>query len=203
MDTIFEQSSQSDSVGGRKTAIAAVAAAILLTALVLAGFLFLNKRHRETEVQQQLAAQPPAVPVPSPQVVLTQDEARLKGPNALINGSIRNISGRQFHKVNVELELVRRSDGGIENKQAAVNVATLDSNQSGNYSFLVSREYKTIKVSRILEGDSQAELPFRAEAGAKRPLEGPPPTKNVVVNRSFHGKGEEFINTPDNPSKLP
>ncbi|PYS47867.1 MAG: hypothetical protein DMF68_14880 [Acidobacteria bacterium] len=48
------------------------------------------------------------------------------------------------------------------------------------------------------------EVGFKPAQGAKRPVEHPPETKTIIVDRPSSPKqGEEFINTPDNPSKVP
>ena len=202
MDTIFEDPTASRSNGKRNTAIA-IACALVLTGTVLGGYLYLQKRHQEAEIQKQLSANPPTVPAPIPVVQVTQDEARIKGSSAVINGTVQNISKETFTHIQVEFELTRRSDGTVETRLIPLAQSDLSPGQQSSYSVTLSKEYKSLKVSRVLAADGKADLPFHAVPGAKRPLEGPPPTKKVILSRRMRAKGEEFINTPDNPSRIP
>jgi hypothetical protein len=203
MDMIFEEPAASRSNSGRNTAIA-VGCALIITGTVLGGYLYLQKRHREAEIQKQLAANPPTVSVPKPVVQVTQDEARIKGSTAVINGTVQNISKETFPHVQVEFELTRRSDGIVESRLISLVQSDLPPGQQSSYSVTLSKEYKSLRLSRVLAADGKTDLPFHAVPGAKRPLEGPPPTKSVIVNRRrARGTGEEFINTPDNPSRIP
>jgi hypothetical protein len=178
--------------------------ALLLTSAVLGGYLYLRSRHAKAELEKQLAANPPAKPVPSPQVQVTQDEPRLKGSNAAVTGVIKNISNSKLSGLSLELELTRRSDGGTERKSISPKPVDLAPGEEGSYSLTVAREFRSLKVAAVRSSSSPDELAFHAVTGARRPLEGPPATKVIIENRNTsRGKGEEFINTPDNPSKVP
>ena len=201
MDTIFEEPAAARSNSGRNTAIAVIAA-LILTGTVLGGYLYLQKKHQDAETQKQLAANPPVIAPPKPLVQVTQDEARIKGSSALVNGSVQNISDQSYSNVQVEFELTRRSDGGLETRQVPLVQSALSPGQVSPYSTTLSKEYRTLRVSRVVADGGKVELPFHAVVGSKRPLEGPPATKNIVVNRVTHPKGEEFINTADNPAKV-
>ncbi len=62
--------------------------------------------------------------------------------------------------------------------------------------------------SKIMVGSPEAEMMARHELkaapGIPRPVEPPHEPKTIIVNRpSAPKQGEEFINTPDNPAKIP
>src|SRR5437667_5417027 len=159
MDTIFEEPAAARSNSGRNTAIAVVAA-LILTGSVLGGYLYLQKKHQDAETQKQLAANPPVIAPPKPLVQVTQDEARIKGSSALVNGSVQNISDQSYSNVQVEFELTRRSDGGLETRQVPLVQSALSPGQVSPYSTTLSKEYRTLRVSRVVADGGKVELPF-------------------------------------------
>jgi hypothetical protein len=203
MDTLFDNDVQTRSATRRRMAVGVVLA-LLLTSAVLGGYLYLRSRHAKAELEKQLAANPPAKPVPSPLVQVTQDEPKLKGSNAAISGVVKNISNSKLSGLTLELELTRRSDGGTERKSVAPKPVDLAPGEEGAYNLTIPREFRSLKVAAVRSSNSPGELAFHTVSGARRPLEGPPATKIIIENRNTsRGKGEEFINTPDNPSKVP
>ncbi len=63
-------------------------------------------------------------------------------------------------------------------------------------------DYSSARLVRIVSGDNRAEVPFKARPGQPRPLMEAPGSKTVIVNRPAP-RGEEFINTPNNPGRVP
>jgi hypothetical protein len=83
--------------------------AVVLTGLVLGGYLFLRKRH---ERQLAAAAATEALQKKTPKVEVIVDDAMIEGKKTLLAGTIHNISGETLRNVAVELQLRKRSGGG-------------------------------------------------------------------------------------------
>ncbi len=77
-------------------------------------------------------------------------------------------------------------------------------NQKGRYSITLTGDYSSIKILSIKSGANSTEIGFKKAPGIPRPVEPPHEPKTIIVNRpSAPKQGEEFINTPDNPAKIP
>ena len=105
----------------------------------------------------------------------------------------------------LRIELRRRADGTTERREVAVEPGDLDPGKQGKYSLKVlSDEWSSSRVVSLRGGAARREVAFKTQPGAKRP-----PEKiggNVVIVKTPSRKksnGEEFINTPDNPVKVP
>ena len=179
--------------------IAAAVAALLITALVFVGYAYLRKRQAQSAAPaQQLAA----LPKPSPQALILVDEALLQGTNTVLGGTVRNISNQKLGAISVELELKRRSGGGVEKKQVALNPADLGPSEDGQYSLqLRAQEYVSARVVGLYSG-SQATIPFTLAQGDKRPPERLE-SKTIKIDKPAPGKRSEFLNSPDNPARVP
>src|SRR3982751_5022760 len=128
----FDSNSQTQS---RNRLLLGVLAAVVVTSLVLFGYSILRKRHQ----QRVLAAQEkPEVnsseALGPPQVQILVDEPMIKGEQRLLGGTVKNISNENLMKLTVNLELVRRKDGGTEKVSAPVDPTELASQQEGRYS---------------------------------------------------------------------
>jgi hypothetical protein len=173
--------------------------AVLLTSAVLGGYLYLRKRH-----ERQVAA---SVEVENkkkaPKVEVFVDEATVDGKTSLLGGTIHNISNEPLHNVAVELQLRRRIGGGIETRAVTPDKTDLPPDGKARYTLeLPVQNYISVTFLRVIAGDNHAEVAFRALPGAPRPPMESPGAKTVIVNRPAP-KGEEFINTPSNPGKVP
>jgi hypothetical protein len=173
--------------------------ALILTGGVIFGYFYLRWRHEGQSPQNQTNKEQ-VKPAPSPLANILVDEPIPKGSQSLLGGTIVNTSQQNFKSLSVELELTRRNSGAVEKKTIAIEPNELAPGQSGRYSLTItSNEFKQVKVKK-LSGDGNAEIPFKQEHGAKRPLEKPsPPKVKVVVVKPERKSGEDFINTPDNP----
>jgi len=190
--------------------IISILAAVTVTAGLLIGFLVWRKWHEEkmgVERQDQTAAAdsgPAARPVLPAKVQIFMDEPVRKGPQALISGTVQNISNENLSNLIVEVELSHLKDSGTELRSLEVAPKELGPDQKGKYALTLQGDYRSIKLLRIKSGEPSEEIGFKADRGAKRPVERAPDPKTVIVNRpSQPSKGEEFINTPDNPAKIP
>jgi hypothetical protein len=194
--------------GGRSPLfiIISVICALAITAALLFGYMFLRGRHHEQEMASQRAQTPASKSAPPAEVMVFEDEAMLKGSNAIIGGKVQNISSGTLTDLTVELELTRREGSGTEKRSLAIEPKELAPNQQGSYSLSVpSREFSTARLLHVRSGARPGEIGFRTAPGAQRPPEPTPQTtKTIIVNRPApRGSGDEYINSPDKPATIP
>jgi hypothetical protein len=188
------------------TLIAAVICALAITGGLFAGYLYLRRRHAENELARQQAQMPPASkPAGPPLLQVYEDDALIKGSQAVIGGTILNISAENLTDLTVELELHQRKGGNKETRSLPVTPKDLTPQQQGRYTLSVSRDYSYARLVRIKSGARPtADIVFKSAQGAQRPPEPPPQSKTVILPRPTPRKGEEeFINTPDKPARVP
>jgi hypothetical protein len=128
-----------------------------------------------------------------------------KGSQAIVSGTIRNISNEKLTNLTVEVELTHRKDGSTEVRSLDLEPKDLGPTQEGRYSLTLTGDYRSIKLLRLKSGPQAEQIGFKTAPGAKRPLErAPETTRTIIIERpSAPKQGEEFINTPDNPSRIP
>jgi len=175
--------------------------ALLLTGTVLGGFLYLVKRHeRQVAAAVELEKQKKA----TPKVEVFVDEATVNGKTTVLGGTIHNISNEPLHNVAVELQLRRRAGGGVETRVVSPDTTELPADGKARYTIeLPVQNYVSATFSRVIAGNDHAEVAFRALPGAARPPMESPAAKTIIVGRPAPRGGEEFINTPNNPGKVP
>jgi hypothetical protein len=203
----FTETDGSEGKRGRSSLIKiiSVVLALAISAALLIGFMVWRKRHEELvgiAPQAQAKQSRPALPT---KVQVYMDEAVRKGPQALIGGTVHNISGENLSNLSLEIELTNRKDSGTDVRVLNVEPRDLAPDQKGRYSLAVTGDYSSVKIVHIKSGPNSDEIGFKKAAGAPRPVErAPETTRTIIVNRpSAPKQGEEFINTPDNPSKIP
>ncbi len=178
--------------------LGAVVCALLLTVSLLFGYLFLRQRHNrriEAEKQAQLAAQQVSPPIAH----IKENEARLKGSEAILSGTISNISNEKIENLSLEFELKRRG-GGTEHRTIEVVPPNLNPGEEGHYSFAIaSKDWSSARIVHLRDGRGRNDIAFKTSLGEKRPAERTPQVPKVVVVPRPKPKGEGFINTPDNP----
>jgi len=177
-------------------------AALLVTALIFGGYTLLRKRHAEdTSLQAAASAPPPAQP---PKALVLVDEATIEGGNTTIGGTVKNTSREKLQQLSVELELRRRKDAVTETRLISLSPANLEPEQEGRYSLqLRVQDYSSAKLVGIRVGTSQVPLPYTSALGQKRPLERLEPKTVVVGSGKPSGKKGEFLNSPENPARVP
>jgi hypothetical protein len=174
-------------------------AALLITALVFAGYALLRKRHAGSLVSSQQATTATSKP---PQALIIIDEALLQGGKTTIGGVVRNTSSEKLDGLAVELELRRRKDAGIETRSLPLAPANLDSQQEGRYLLEVkAQDYSSARLVGLKAGPNSLPLPYATAQGQKRPLERLE-GKTIIVGRPS-GKGGEFLNSPESPARVP
>ena len=174
--------------------------ALLLTGTVLGGYLYLVKRHErqvaaalDVETRKKAAAK----------VEVFVDEATANGKTTVLGGTIHNISNEPLHNLAVELQLRRRIGGGVETRTVVPDTTDLPPDGRARYTLeLPVQNYISATFLRVIAGEDHAEVAFKALPGAPRPPMPDPAPKSIIVGRPAP-KGGEFINTPNNPGKVP
>lgn len=135
------------------------------------------------------------------------DEAMLVKPFAIIGGTVRNKSLEKLEKLSVEIELRRRVGDGTERREVSVEPGDLAPGEKGKYTLKVlSDDWGGSRVVALHSGAGRQEVAFNTLPGAKRPPERFPETKAVAPaapRQKSRPNGDEFINTPDDPVKVP
>jgi hypothetical protein len=178
-----------------------VVCAVAITAILLAGYALVRRFH----AQQILANQtPPPItdsgPKGPPVAHILVDQPLLEKGVTTIGGIVKNTSQGDLSGLAIDLEL-HRKNGTSEQKLVAVYPAILQPQQEGSYALkLPASDYSSVTLVG-LRGDPQAKLiAFTKSPGKQRPPERLEP-KTVIVKKS--GRPGEFINTPDNPTRVP
>jgi hypothetical protein len=176
--------------------------ALTITTLVFLGYTYLRNRHAQ-DVAARLESQ--AVSSESkgpPEALITIDDALLQGSKSVVAGTVKNISTQKIGPLSVEMELRRRKDAVIEKKVINLEPAELEPQQESRYSIeLKIQEYASARVTGLKSGSASSPLVYSTAQGRKRPLERPE-SKTITVGKS-PSKGGEFLNTADNPARIP
>jgi hypothetical protein len=185
-----------------KRKLLAVVCAVGLTAILLAGYGYIRRYHAAKVLADN--TQPPVAETgpKGPAVAhIVLDEPTLEKGMTTIGGVVKNISKQELSSVSVVIELRRRKDGGVEENSLPVTPAQLQPEQEGSYSLRVSaQDFASIRLAGLKADPQSSLIAFSSSQGKKRTPERLEP-KTIVVKRS--GKPGEFINTPDNPGRIP
>ena len=137
-----------------------------------------------------------------PAVNVLENEPLLRGSQAVIGGTIQNISSQVLNDLVVEVELTGRDGGGKTLKEMQVTPASIPPGEDGKYSLTISnRDWSALKIVRIRSRLQAEDLAFTLQPGARRPPERTPEGKTIIVQRP-KPKGEEFINSPDDADPI-
>lgn len=179
--------------------LGAVACAVAVTGALLAGYFLLQHSQKQRALVAQQAAQAAKKTAPVEAQVL-EDEARLQGGAAVIGGVVRNVSNTRLADVSVEVQLIPRVGENLQLQQVKLEPANLNPGEEGRYTLTVpSRQWSATRLVRVLSAARNQEIAFRSQIGERRPLESPPQGSKVVVVQKPKSKGDDFLNTPDNP----
>ncbi|MGA9997941.1 MAG: hypothetical protein WBP93_21180 [Pyrinomonadaceae bacterium] len=185
--------------------VLAVICALALTAGLFATYMILRKRHAEQARAQEQLLNPPPAPAASPEIQAYVDDAMIRGHQTLLGGTLQNISDKKITDLSVEMSLKRRKDGSTEVRTLSVEPKDLEPNEQGRYSLSVTaQDYSGARLLRVKSSSRSGEIAFRSAPGAQRPPERTPQSQVIIQPRpSPRGRGEEFINTPENPARVP
>jgi hypothetical protein len=186
-----------------KRKLLAVVCAVALTAILLAGYGYIRKYHAQRLLAENTP--PPAAENSGPKgpalahVVI--DEPSISKGITTIGGVVKNVSKQELTGVSVVIELRRRKDGGLEETVIPVAPTQLQPDQEGSYAVkLPAQDFASIRLAGVKADPQSSPIAYSSSQGKKRTPERLEP-KTVVVKRA--GKPGEFINTPDNPGRVP
>lgn len=185
-----------------KRKLLAIVCAVGLSAILLAGYGYIRNRHaKQVLANATVPAVDNGLPKGPPVVHVQMDEPLLEKGVTVFGGTIKNISNRELKGLSISLDLIRRKDGSVEPRTIAVEPSSLHPEAEALYSVKLSaQEYGTIRFVG-LRADPQAKLiAYSSSVGKKRPPERIEP-RVIVVKKG--GRPGEFINSPDNPGRVP
>lgn len=181
----------------------AIVCAIAFAAALFLGYRFLRARQLE-QMRATQGIDRKAKTTQPPEAQIFEDEARLKGSQALIGGTVRNISGKILENLSLEIELKSRLKQGTEIRKIKIEPSKLASGEAGRYALsLPSGVWSGARVLRLNSAQRDDALVFQILIGERRPLERLPQGGTKVVVPRPTPPGEEFINTPDTPVRIP
>ena len=185
-----------------KRKLLAVVCAVAVTAVLLVGYGFIRKYHAQKLIADNTP--PPVVetgPKGPPLAHVVIDEPSLSKGMTIIGGVVKNISKQELTGLSVVLELRRRKDGGLEESVLPVTPAQLQPEQEGSYSVTMSAQnVASIRLVGLKTEPQSTLIAYISSQGKKRTPERLEP-RTIVVKRG--GKPGEFINSPDNPGRVP
>ncbi len=185
-----------------KRKLLAVVCAVAVTAILLTGYAYFRKYHAQEVIANNTP--PPVVetgPKGPPLAHVVIDEPSLSKGMTTIGGVVKNISKQELTGVNVVIELRRRKDSGIEETLLPVTPTPLQPEQEGSYSLKVpAQDYASIRLAGVKADPQSTLIAYNSSQGKKRTPERLEP-RTIIVKRA--GKPGEFINSPDNPGRLP
>src|SRR6516225_2819508 len=115
-------SGESAEPGSTGRLIIGVLCALLASGGILGGYLYLRHRH-SLGVEREAAEKAQARPVVPPKVEARVDDAMLKDHDIRLGGTVQNVSNQPLQGITVQLELRRRSNGGLETKTTSLEPA--------------------------------------------------------------------------------
>lgn len=173
--------------------------ALILTGTVFGGYIYLRKRHE----RQVAAASAVEIKKKAPRVEVFVDDATLNGKTTVLSGTLHNISNEPLRNLAVELQLRKRLGSGVETRTVAADPKDLPPDGKARYSIdVLVADYISATFARVITSDDHADVAFKALPGVARPPLEAPASKSVLVKRPAP-KGEEFINTPNTPGRIP
>jgi hypothetical protein len=178
-----------------------VICAVAVTALLLAGYTVLRRLHAKQVLANQAAQTETSTgPKGPPLAHILVDEPSLDKGMTTIGGSVKNISEAQLTGLAIDLQL-HRKNGAAEQKLVPVEPTALQPQQEGSYSLKLSAsDYGSVTLVGLRSDPQSKLIAFTKSPGKQRTPERLP-TKTVVIKRS--GRPGEFINSPDNPVRVP
>ena len=181
----------------------AVLCALVVTGALLVGYAYMRKRHAERTLAASVQIEPAdSMPKGPPKAQIIVDEPLLKGKDTIIGGVVRNLSGQRLSGLSVRLELRRRKDAGMVESLVPLEPPSLEANQEGSYSVkFPAQDYASVRLAGLTAEPNASPLPYVSAQGKQRPPERIEP-KTIVISRPS-SKRDDFLNSPDNPARVP
>jgi hypothetical protein len=179
-----------------------VVCAVAVTALLLVGYAFVRRFHGQQILTNQTP--PPTTdngPKGPPVAHILVDQPSLEKGMTTIGGIVKNTSPSELNGLTISLQLHRRKDGITEDKLVPVEPGKLQPQEEGSYSLrLPASDYGSITLVGLRADPDSKLVAFTTAPGKQRTPERLEP-RTIIVKRP--GRPGEFINTPDNPTKVP
>lgn len=179
-----------------------IVCAALIVASIFGGYFLLRSRQAAAQQVDERAGDTQPATRERAKVHVLEDEAFLRRSDAVIGGTIRNVSDQKLSNLLLTIKLQSRDGRTEELRTIATSPEDLEPQASANYSVAVSSaKWSGAKVVAVVaDGDSNPQ-PFLSMRGKPRPREAPPApiVRTITVERPkpTNRKGEEFLNTPD------
>lgn len=202
----------------RTFALIAVLCAVVTTGALFLGYYVLRRRHAATisaihgnsvrsssaktgsNTSTGVAAAPTLLSV-------SENEAFLKGSQAIISGTVRNVSARQLSRLAIEFELIPRDKGERQTRLLALAPETLGPNAEARYNLpLPSNAYRGARILRITSSaanNASDEVAFTTAAGQRRSKQAPPADVAPLRTKTPNNADDEFLNSAEHPVSLP
>ena len=183
-----------------KRKLLAVVCAVAVTAILLAAYGYTRMFYTSQNLAS--ATPTPAEPAKGPALAhVVIDEPTLENKMTTIGGVVKNISGQPLSGLSVTLELRRRKDNLAVREVLQVTPGQLQPQQEGTYAAKFSiDEFASVKLAGVQADPESTVIVHSSSQGKRRPPERLQPQ---IINAKRSGKPGEFINTPDNPGRVP
>jgi hypothetical protein len=182
--------------------IIAAIAAIAVAALLLGGYFYFRQRHAEETIAKSNAAAT-AEPRKPPKAMILVDDPTIGGGKTTLAGTVKNTSSENLTGLQVELELRSRKGAGAEKRLIKLTPEDLQPEQEGRYSLqLQAQDYSSARLVALRSGTDMAAVPYTTGHGQKRQPERLD-SKTITIDKPPPGKRDEFLNSPDNPARVP
>jgi hypothetical protein len=199
-DPFHPQEALSQQKESTKRKLLAAVCAVAITALLLVGYGLVRRYHAQRVARETLLVieSTPKGPALAHVVV---DEPTLEKGMTTVGGVVKNISNEQLSELKVMLEFRRRKDGKTEQTVLPVSPGQLQPQEEGAYAAKFSvDDFASVRLAGVHVGPHATLIVYSSSQGKKRAPEHLQP-QTIVVKRA--GKPGEFINTPDNPGRIP
>jgi len=200
-DPFHPEEALSQEKESNKRKLLAGVCAVAITAVLLAGYALVRRYH----AMQVAANTPPTGSEPIPKgpalAHVVVDEPTLERGMTTVGGVVKNVSDQQLAGLSVMLEFRRRKDGKIEQTVLPVSPGQLQPQEEGAYAARFSiYEFASVRLAGVHVGPQRTLIVYSSSQGKKRTPERLP-SQTIVIKRA--GKPGEFINTPENPVRVP
>lgn len=185
-----------------KRMLVGIVCAVAVSAILLAGYGYFRKDHTQ-KVRENIATPPVVTSGPTGPALahVVIDEPTLSKGTTTVGGVVKNISNQELSGLQVVIELRRRKDASLEEFVLPVSPAQLQPEQEGSYSLKApAQEFASIRLAGLRADPESAPIAYSSSQGKKRPPERLEP-RTVVIKRT--GRPGEFLNSPDNPTRVP
>ena len=203
MLTNSEQSNLYDAKQSLQLRLIAALCAVLITAFGFVGYAYWKHRTQQLWARSEEPKQAPTnLPKGPPKAHIRVDDALLKAGQTVIGGTVKNTSGEKLIGLVVGLELRPRKDKDIEHTLVPVEPTDLAPDEEGRFVLkLPARQYSSVRLVGLKAGSDSALLAYTTSQGQRRPPEKLEP-KVVIVPRPG-SRGGDFLNSPENPARVP